>query len=87
MPNLKFKDNELMVIDIARKKGKLELSDISDIWDFPLVTDADRNRCYRKISRLLALEILAKTQARIIYVNKRNIPEGCFNLEWQETLG
>lgn len=86
MSQIKFKDNELLLIDIARKKGYITLSDISDIFDFALPGDAERDRCYRKISRLIALEILAKTSAGIVFVNRRNIPEECFRLEWQETL-
>jgi len=78
----------MILIDIAKRKGKLLLSDISDTFDMELRDEQDRNKAMRKIKRLIELDILEKTPERIIFVNKRNYPDSAFEIEltkWDQT--
>ena len=83
--SFRLRDNEKLIIDVARTKGNLTLSDIAEVWDLNL-DPQNRNRVFRKIRRLLDLEILEATETEIKYVNKRKYPESCFKIQFQAEL-
>ena len=84
MSIFKFRSGELLCIDVARRKGKLYLSDVAEIYDLPLQTNFDVERVKRKVRRLLDLQILKATGEGWEYANERDIPESAFMIQFQK---
>lgn len=86
MTKFLFRSSEILLIDISRRKGKLTLSDIAEVYDLPLKTTDDRDKVLRKAKRIIELQIVEHSNNGLIYVNKRNIPEEVFKIQFQMRL-